>query len=292
MNRGVRLQPARPCWPLAIWASSGSGMTVQGWLYDVKNVTSPQVLGKQYQDAATTDAARIHSAQICRRDHLSALGGGIAGIAESKIFFVSTRSGHKEVWAMDYDGANQHAVTHLNSISLSPRVSPDGSRIAFSSMTKGGWDILMYSLDLNRLVTFPRFGGTNLSPAWSSDGTKLAFSSSRSGDAEIYVVGFLGSEPEADHVVQRPGCVAGVESQDRRTDRLGKWTHRTAPGLHHGIRRHQRAAARPIRATRSLPHGLPTGNFWWCPGCASTDQGRRERRIFTSWTSPASSGCN
>jgi TolB protein len=51
---------------------------------------------------------------------------------------------------MDYDGANQHAVTHLNSISLSPRVSPDGSRIAFSSMTKGGWDILMYSLDLNR----------------------------------------------------------------------------------------------------------------------------------------------
>ena len=94
---------------------------------------------------------------------------------------------------MDYDGANQHAVTHLNSISLSPRVSPDGSRIAFSSLTKGGWEILMYSLDLNRLVTFPRFGGTNLSPAWSSDGTKLAFSSSRSGDAEIYVVDSSGA---------------------------------------------------------------------------------------------------
>ena len=39
---------------------------------------------------------------------------------------------------MDYDGANQHAVTHLGSISLSPRVSPDGSRIAFSSLTKSG----------------------------------------------------------------------------------------------------------------------------------------------------------
>jgi TolB protein len=46
----------------------------------------------------------------------------------------------------------------------------------------------MYSMDLNRLVTFPKFGGTNLSPAWSSDGTKLAFSSSRSGDPEIYTV--------------------------------------------------------------------------------------------------------
>ncbi len=94
---------------------------------------------------------------------------------------------------MDYDGANQHAVTHLNSISLSPRVSPDGSRIAFSSLAKGGWEILMYSLDLNRLVAFPRFGGTNLSPAWSSDGTKLAFSSSRSGDPEIYTVDSSGA---------------------------------------------------------------------------------------------------
>ncbi len=172
--------------------ASGNGMTVQGWLYDVKNVTSPQVLGKQYQDAATSDAARI-TAHKFADEIIFRLGGGIAGIAESKIYFVSSRNGHKEIWAMDYDGANQHAVTHLNSISLSPRVSPDGSRIAFSSVTKGGWDILMYSLDLNRLVTFPRFGGTNLSPAWSSDGTKLAFSSSRSGDSEIFVVDASGA---------------------------------------------------------------------------------------------------
>ena len=116
---------------------SGNGMTVQGWLYDVKNVTSPQVLGKQYQDAATSDAARI-TAHKFADEIIFRLGGGIAGIAESKIYFVSSRSGHKEIWAMDYDGANQHAVTHLGSISLSPRVSPDGSRIAFSSLTKSG----------------------------------------------------------------------------------------------------------------------------------------------------------
>jgi len=172
--------------------TSGNAMTVQGWLYDVKNVTSPQVLGKQYQDAATSDAARV-TAHKFADEIIFRLGGGIAGIAESKIYFVSSRSGHKEIWAMDYDGANQHAVTHLNSISLSPRVSPDGSRIAFSSLAKGGWEILMYSLDLSRLVSFPRFGGTNLSPAWSSDGTKLAFSSSRSGDPEIYIVDSSGA---------------------------------------------------------------------------------------------------
>jgi len=51
----------------------------------------------------------------------------------------------------------------------------------------------MYSLELGRLVAFPKFGGTNLSPAWSPDGTKLAFSSSRSGDPEIYVVDQSGA---------------------------------------------------------------------------------------------------
>jgi TolB protein len=171
--------------------ASGNTLTVQGWLYDVKNVSSPQVLGKQYQDAATTNAARI-TAHKFADEIIFRLGGGIPGVAESSIYFVSSRSGHKEIWAMDYDGANQHQVTHLGSISLSPRISPDGSRLAFSSLAKGSWDILMYSLDLNRLVSFPKFGGTNLSPAWSPDGTKLAFSSSRSGDSEIYVTDSSG----------------------------------------------------------------------------------------------------
>jgi len=171
---------------------TGNSVTVQGWLYDVKNVTSPQVLGKQYQDVATSDAARLMAHKFAN-EIIFRLGGGIPGIAESQIFFVSNRSGHKEIWVMDYDGANQHQITHLGAISLSPRISPDGSRLAFSSMSKTGWDIMMYSMDLNRTVNFPKFGGTNLSPAWSPDGTKLAFSSSRSGDPEIYVVDQSGS---------------------------------------------------------------------------------------------------
>ena len=172
--------------------ATGNNLTVQGWLYDVKNVTSPQVLGKQYTDTATSDAAR-RIAHKFADEIIFRLGGGIQGIAETQIYFVSSRSGHKEIWAMDYDGANQHQITHLGSISLSPRISPDGSRLAFSSLTKTGWEILVYSMDLNRLLSFPRFGGTNLSPAWSADGTRLAFSSSRGGDPEIYTVDQSGA---------------------------------------------------------------------------------------------------
>jgi len=161
-------------------------LTVQGWLYDVKNIQSPQVLGKQYSDASSDAAARVMAHKFAD-EIIFRLGGGIQGIAETQIYFVSTRSGHKEIWAMDYDGSNQHQLTHLGALAISPRVSPDGSRIAFSALTKGGWEIMMYSLELNRAVSFPHFGGTNLSPAWSGDGQKLAFSSSRSGEPEIYV---------------------------------------------------------------------------------------------------------
>jgi TolB protein len=167
-------------------------ITVQGWLYDVKNTASPQVLGKQYTDLATEDAARVIAHKFADEIILR-LGGGIAGIAESKIYFVSDRSGHKEIWVMDYDGSNQRQLTHQGSTSLSPRVSPDGSRVAFSSLTKSGWDVLIYSLDLNRVVSFPRFGGTNLSPSWSPDGMHLALSSSRGGSPEIYVCDSSGA---------------------------------------------------------------------------------------------------
>src|SRR5260370_19215387 len=88
---------------------------------------------------------------------------------------------------MDYDGDNQQAIKHLGGISPSPRISPDGSRLAFSSVTKSGWEIMMYSFDLNRMVSFPRFGGMNLSPSWSPAG-KLAFSSSRNGYPNIFTV--------------------------------------------------------------------------------------------------------
>jgi TolB protein len=167
---------------------------VVGFLFDAKNAQSPQILGKQYSDTPSEENTR----RIAHRfadEIILRLGGGLNGICETKIFFVSNRTGSKEIWSMDYDGEGQHAVTHIGSISISPRVSPDNSRVAFSSLGKEGWSIRMYSLELGRLVNFTSPDGTTLSPAWSSDGSKLAFSSSKTGDNEIYTTDASGGSP-------------------------------------------------------------------------------------------------
>lgn len=164
---------------------TGGRVSVQGFLFDAKNPQTPQILGKQYSDSANDENTR----QIAHRfadEIIMRLGGGLDGICETHIYYVSNRSGNKEIWVMDYDGQDAHQVTHLGGISLSPRVSPDNSRLAFSSLDRNGWSIRMYSLALNRMVRFASPGGTMLSPAWSSDGTKVAFSSSSTGDNEIY----------------------------------------------------------------------------------------------------------
>ncbi|HET9838022.1 MAG TPA: translocation protein TolB [Candidatus Angelobacter sp.] len=172
---------------------SGGKVDVQGWLYDAKNAQFPQVLGKQYREDATPDNARLIAHRFAD-EIIFRLGGGIQGIAESKIYFVSTRTGNKEIWSMDYDGANQQQVSKLGSIALSPKVNPEGTRVAFSGLTRDSWQIMLYSTELGRTVAFPRYAGDNFSPAWSSDGTKIAFSSSmHSGLSEIFVADASGA---------------------------------------------------------------------------------------------------
>jgi len=170
--------------------ASGGKLEVQGWLYDVKNPTSPQVLGKQYREDATVDNARVIAHRFA--NEIITRLGGVPGATESKIYFISNRTGNKEVWSMDYDGGSQKQVTKLGGIALSPRISPDNSRLAFSGL-RDSWQIMMYSFDVDRLVSFPRHPGGNYSPAWSSDGTKIAFSSSMgTGASEIYIADASG----------------------------------------------------------------------------------------------------
>ena len=170
--------------------------------------------------APTDDQVRKFAHQFAD-EIISKLSGGLPGIASTQIAFVSSRTGTKEIWVMDYDGQNQHPLTSLKTISLTPRWSPDASRIAFTCFAPSHGivspQICMYSVDAGKVITFPRFRGTNSSPAWSPDGSKLMFSSSMLGNPEIFVSDANGGAPEAPHLRQRRQHFSGVEPQDRQS---------------------------------------------------------------------------
>ena len=163
-----------------------SNLVVTGRVFDLGNQANPGVLAKRYvatmNEVSTREAAHRFADEI-----IKTLGGGLAGINETKIAFVSKRSGHQEIWVMDYDGFNQHPITSYGSISTTPRWSPDNTKLAFTSYASGNPEILLYSFETNHRIPFPSYKGLNTTPAWSPDGKKLAFCSSMGGDPEIYL---------------------------------------------------------------------------------------------------------
>jgi TolB protein len=178
---------------------STAEVAIQAWLFDVRNPAFQPVIGKIYRGAPTDAQVRKFAHQFAD-EIISKLSGGLPGVGSTQIAFVSSRGGAKEIWVMDYDGANQHPLTSLRSISLTPRWSPDVSRIAFTCFAPSNGltsaQICMYSLDSGKVVSFPRFRGTNTTPVWSPDGAQLMFSSSMAGNPELYVTDASGGKPK------------------------------------------------------------------------------------------------
>ncbi|MBZ5516597.1 MAG: translocation protein TolB, partial [Acidobacteriia bacterium] len=146
-----------------------ANLVITARLFDVGNTANPSVLGKRYvstmNELSTREAAHRFANEI-----IQALGGGVPGINLTRIAFVSDRSGHPEIWVMDYDGFNQRPITSYSSTALTPRWAPGNTRLAFTSYSLGNPDIFLISLETNRRIPFPRYKGLNTTPAWSPDG--------------------------------------------------------------------------------------------------------------------------
>jgi TolB protein len=96
----------------------------------------------------------------------------------------------------DSDGYNPQVVARSHEALLSPKWSPDGSRIAYVSFESGNSAVYIQNILTGaRQLISGRAKGINSAPAWSPDGTKLALSLSYTGNPEIYVMD-LGSRQE------------------------------------------------------------------------------------------------
>jgi Tol biopolymer transport system component len=133
-----------------------------------------------------------------------------------RIAFTSNRSGWREIWTCDGEGAHCQAVTafRANYMTATPRWSPDGRLIAFDSAVAGQLDV--YVIDATggapRRLTDKQMHG--LCPNWSRDGKWIYFSSSRSGANEIWKV---SSEGGTAVQITRRGGFNAKESSDGKS---------------------------------------------------------------------------
>jgi TolB protein len=115
-------------------------------------------------------------------------------IFKSKIVFVSDRNGSqraKELYMMDFDGANLKQLTRHGGLVISPSVSPSGDKVIYSLIDerKGGRkNINLMQLDLTTMKSkiISRRKGINSGATFSSDGNSLFLTLSHQGNAEIY----------------------------------------------------------------------------------------------------------
>ncbi len=120
-------------------------------------------------------------------DVLEALTGE-RGIAETKIAYVRQDGRVKEIWVMDYDGANARQITHDRSLALSPTWAPWGSELAFTTFKRGNPDLYLFDMARGASYPFSTRPGLNTAPNYSPDGKWIACTLSRDGNSEIYVI--------------------------------------------------------------------------------------------------------
>lgn len=157
------------------------------WLYNVSqpDISRAQVIGKVYFGSLDDNGARKVAREFAA-DILKQFGG--QSLLGSRLFFVSDRTGHKEIWSMDYDGSNQQQLTNYRSISTFPCVSPDGTKVAFTSYAQGMPKIFVHSTDTGRKVPFYNQSASLNAPGdFTPDGKLLLlYSTAGGGYAQIY----------------------------------------------------------------------------------------------------------
>src|SRR5277367_2174974 len=112
-------------------ATQNNQLVLYGWVYDVKQAapSSAQLLAKVYV-GSPDEAGSRKIAQEFAADILKLFGA--ASLLGTRIYFVSDRTGHKEIWSMNYDGSDQKQFTSYRTITNFPAISADGTKIAFT----------------------------------------------------------------------------------------------------------------------------------------------------------------
>jgi TolB protein len=168
-------------------SQQGGTMTLEGALLDVpaNKMLSP----KRFSGPASEkDDLALRLADALVKDFT-----GEPGISRSSVAFVSDVSGSKEIYIADVLGRHIRQVTRHNHLCVSPRFSPDGRLLAYSSYHRGNQNLYVTDLNQNRLTkALSRRDGMNLAPAFAPDGGSMIVTLSKDGNPDLYLLDMQG----------------------------------------------------------------------------------------------------
>jgi TolB protein len=190
------------------WANIGAGALVTGYvqarddgritvacyLYDLKQRREMTRKGfvvdpKEWRRAAHRCAGAFFTAVTKRPGHF-----------DSRIAYVAATGSRtqpvKRIAIMNWDGTDHSYLTQGEVTVTSPRLSPDGQRIAYMSFAGGMPHVRVVGVDGSNDRPLAQSQSMSFSPRFSPDGRSIAFSMAVDGNTDIYVVDADGGFPQ------------------------------------------------------------------------------------------------
>jgi TolB protein len=165
----------------------GGRLKVSFRLLDV--LKQNQLAGLEFNIAASQQRATAHKIADIIYEKLT----GEPGVFSTRIAYITKTSGRYALQVADADGFNPQTVMSSNEPVISPRWSPDGTKLAYVSYEKKKPIVFVQSLVTGQRNVVANFKGNNSAPAWSPDGNRLAIVLTHSANSQVYVINADGT---------------------------------------------------------------------------------------------------
>lgn len=197
-------QITSPSW--GSWSGRGAEMLVHGYVRgrdDGRLVVGCYLYDVALQDELIREGWVVRPADWRRAAHkcsdlIYARLTGEDPFFDSRIAYIAETGPKdarvKRLAVMDSDGANHRFLTLGSATALTPRYSPDYSKILYLSYVDGNPRIYVYDIGTGRQTLVTENRNPTLAPRWSPDGRYILYSMAVAGNTDIYRVPVTGGQ--------------------------------------------------------------------------------------------------